>query len=116
MESLSQRKYSRSAKGIAKGKAWRAANTERKRAADRKREGLPQPDGPHVGICECCGQPPGKYALALDHDHVTGAFRGWLCGKCNVAIGMLGDTLDGVLRAVQYLQSKERFRWVRDSC
>ncbi|MFI5091765.1 MAG: endonuclease domain-containing protein [Terriglobales bacterium] len=55
-------------------------------------------------LCECCGRLPGKRSLALDHDHVTGAFRGWLCGKCNAGIGLLGDTLDGILAAVQYIQ------------
>lgn len=42
--------------------------------------------------------------MSLDHCHHTGLFRGWLCGKCNTAIGKLGDTLEGVKRAVAYLE------------
>jgi len=42
--------------------------------------------------------------LALDHDHTTGKFRGWLCDRCNLAIGLLGDTLRRVNRAVNYLK------------
>lgn len=67
--------------------------------------GLPLPDHPMPTHCECCKQLPGKRALALDHDHKTGAFRGWLCGRCNAGIGLLGDSLDGILAAVQYFQS-----------
>jgi hypothetical protein len=44
--------------------------------------------------------------MHLDHDHVTGKFRGWLCGACNRGIGMLGDNLAGVMRAAAYLQRK----------
>jgi len=40
---------------------------------------------------------------AVDHDHETGAIRGLLCKRCNLALGQLGDTLAGVMRAVEYL-------------
>lgn len=56
-------------------------------------------------VCECCGKKPKKWCL--DHDHDTDLFRGWLCDACNVGIGKLGDDIDGVLRAVKYLQSKK---------
>jgi hypothetical protein len=42
--------------------------------------------------------------MALDHDHLTGEFRGWLCATCNHAIGMLGDTVAAANRAVAYLE------------
>lgn len=57
----------------------------------------PKPD-----TCECCGKVPSKWVL--DHDHKTNQFRGWLCDKCNTGIGSLGDNLDGLSRAVLYLQ------------
>lgn len=31
------------------------------------------------------------HTLVPDHDHSTGHFRGWLCGACNKALGMVGD-------------------------
>ena len=34
----------------------------------------------------------------------TGKFRGWLCHKCNTGIGMLGDSLGAVSKAVEYLK------------
>ena len=54
--------------------------------------------------CECCGTvtPPEK--LHLDHDHITHAFRGWLCRTCNLGIGSLGDNVDGLQRAIAYLR------------
>jgi len=44
--------------------------------------------------------------LCIDHDHVTGQFRGWLCQNCNRGIGMLDDNRDGLLEAVDYLDGK----------
>lgn len=45
---------------------------------------------------------------AIDHCHDTLEIRGMLCRKCNSGIGLLGDTLDGVLKAVEYLTKFER--------
>jgi len=39
----------------------------------------------------------------VDHDKKTGKVRGVLCNKCNTGIGKLGDSLDGVFAAYQYL-------------
>ena len=58
-----------------------------------------------ITVCECCGEQRDK--LLIDHCHSTGEMRGWLCNPCNIAIGNLGDNLEGVLRAVRYL-SKPR--------
>ena len=44
--------------------------------------------------------------LHLDHDHETGAFRGWLCLKCNMGIGQLGDTREGLQTAIAYLNNE----------
>lgn len=56
--------------------------------------------------CECCGEiETGRNSvLSLDHDHLTGVFRGWLCNKCNLGIGLLGDTAESVEKAVTYLR------------
>ncbi|MBA2706664.1 MAG: hypothetical protein H0U59_02520 [Gemmatimonadaceae bacterium] len=34
-------------------------------------------------VCAVCKRPPKNQALGLDHDHHTGAFRGFLCPRCN---------------------------------
>ena len=40
----------------------------------------------------------------VDHCHETGRVRGLLCSNCNLAIGKLGDTIEGVRRALHYLR------------
>jgi hypothetical protein len=60
------------------------------------KEAPPKPE-----ICECCGKVPRKWCL--DHDHSDDSFRGWLCEPCNTGLGKLGDNLDGVIKAVNYL-------------
>jgi hypothetical protein len=66
---------------------------------------LPTPTRPIPTLCECCGKPPTeKRALALDHCHATEVFRGWLCVRCNAAIGGLGDSVRGLMKAVYYLE------------
>lgn len=51
--------------------------------------------------CDCCGA---EEALLLDHCHKTLKFRGWICNGCNVGIGHLGDTVEGLNNAVEYLK------------
>lgn len=55
-----------------------------------------------AGSCNVCATAP---AEVIDHDHTTGAVRGFLCKKCNTGIGMLGDDLTGVENAVRYLRT-----------
>jgi hypothetical protein len=42
--------------------------------------------------------------LSVDHDHVTGAVRGLLCGNCNTAIGKLRDDPALMRRAADYVE------------
>ena len=51
--------------------------------------------------CECCGK---ESDLVYDHCHDTMKFRGVLCSGCNRSIGQLGDTLESVERALNYLR------------
>ena len=63
-----------------------------------KKNAPPKPDH-----CECCGTKDKKLCV----DHVFGEYvgRGWLCKQCNNGIGLLGDNLQGLLNAVNYLQT-----------
>ncbi|AGF91552.1 hypothetical protein PRRG_00043 [Prochlorococcus phage P-RSP2] len=51
--------------------------------------------------CACCGKTDKK--LTWDHDHKTLKERGWICHSCNLGIGKLGDNIEGVLKAYNYL-------------
>jgi len=83
--------------------AWRARNKDKVRGYLRKYLYGPLPR-PEPKNCECCGRVPPK-GMQVDHDHVTGKFRGWLCGPCNRALGLLGDNIEGVLKLLSYLTS-----------
>lgn len=48
-----------------------------------------------------------KSNLVIDHNHTTGAVRGLLCSRCNTGIGQLGDSVDLLEKAIQYLKDGE---------
>ena len=59
---------------------------------------------PRPTECEVCGGTSG--GIHFDHDHVTGEFRGWLCGNCNTALGLLKDDTERLHLLAQYLETK----------
>ena len=54
-------------------------------------------------VCEVCGS---DEDLCYDHDHDTGEFRGVLCRKHNMALGLLGDTLEGAYALYKYMKER----------
>jgi hypothetical protein len=113
-------------------KAWREANPERAREIVRKshtperrqrynqtrnatqrwdhirrRYGISQEEylarfDAQGGRCPICSTATDE--LQVDHCHATGVVRGLLCSSCNRAIGLLGDDLAALERAVAYLR------------
>ena len=72
------------------------------------RKSHPQP--PPGSMCDCCGRID---KLQLDHAHGgTRAWRGFLCRQCNIGIGHLGDSSEGVAKALAYLAAAKE----RESC
>jgi hypothetical protein len=65
------------------------------------------------GCCAICTTPveldgkATKQSAVVDHDHITGKIRGILCGQCNKGLGIFGDTLEGLNKAVKYLESNK---------
>lgn len=96
-------------------RAWEAARTPEQKAAAQQRyrnknwrvQNMPDVTRPEPDKCECCGGISGK-ALALDHCHKTGVFRGWLCARCNMGLGLLGDGVESVQRAIDYLKRSQQ--------
>ena len=43
-----------------------------------------------------------------DHDHDTGEFRGWIKKNWNKAMGVLGDDVDGMVKAAVYLAGGDK--------
>jgi hypothetical protein len=62
--------------------------------------------------CELCASTD---RIVFDHDHVTNTFRGWLCDPCNRSMGVLGDSVEGLLRALNYLNKSTGLRLQVDS-
>lgn len=62
----------------------------------------------HNQCCDICHVPEieCKKSLCVDHDHQTGEFRGFLCRRCNIALGYFEDSLEGIEKVVNYLSSK----------
>jgi hypothetical protein len=86
----------RSARGVRRRKTCRFC----KAAAEAQKYRLAATVGPRAHACEICRR---EGPTELDHDHVSGAFRGWVCKPCNLGLGKLGDDVAGVRRAIAYL-------------
>ena len=52
--------------------------------------------------CEICGA-MGK--ICFDHDHETGKFRGWICLRCNFALGLVKDNIEILFTMIKYLKN-----------
>lgn len=52
------------------------------------------------GKCQICKVEPFE---AIDHDHVTGKVRGFLCRGCNHGLGNFKDSIDNLQAAMLYL-------------
>lgn len=55
-------------------------------------------DGAECAICRAPGN-------ALDHDHISGEFRGILCGSCNKGIGLFKEDAERVALALEYMRN-----------
>lgn len=83
---------------------WNKKNPQKMQEAKRKHRG--QVEAPTRGKperCEMRGCYPGKNGLVEDHDHRTGKFRGWICKRCNAALGLFGDSREGLDAGISYL-------------
>lgn len=88
-----------------KDRSWTCINS--KRESNRKNKfktkyGHMQKIGEKPKACQICGK---KKRLCLDHDHNTGAFRGWLCHNCNLVLGNAYDDPTTLQKAIGYLHA-----------
>lgn len=65
---------------------------------------LKKENGPPPSHCQLCGEESNK--LQLDHCHITGKFRGWLCYSCNLGLGKLRDSVELLQRGIKYLKGE----------
>lgn len=90
----------RSQRGTLKWGTYEASRARK----EQQRLALGIPRCPEV--CEIIGC--GRRATCLDHDHLTGKIRGWLCQPCNTALGKFGDNVEGLLNAIAYLRREPK--------
>ena len=71
---------------------------------------------PRPSRCDCCKKDMEHHEFYLDHCHDEKIFRGWLCNTCNSGIGILGDTLESLETAINYLKAHhERTRFSKQA-
>jgi hypothetical protein len=46
-----------------------------------------------------------KKKLAIDHDHATKEFRGWICQNCNTSLGIFKDDINLLNKVKEYLKN-----------
>ena len=65
------------------------------------------------GVCAICNRPESlgdsrwnkTRNLAVDHCHDTHQVRGLLCQACNTSIGLIGDSVETLNKAINYLNN-----------
>ena len=67
---------------------------------------LEEENGGHCEICGKTAEENGK-KLAMDHDHGSGKFRGFLCHLCNIGLGAFLDNPQILRKAIGYLTVRE---------
>lgn len=96
---------------------WRLKDENGRRFLWRDRYGIEKEDYERIfeqqdGKCAICREllPKSKRYFQVDHDHdykgedKSSSVRGLLCGGCNTGLGLLGDNLESLSVAVEYLR------------
>ena len=69
---------------------------------------------PEGTVCANCNKLPSPgNGLVFDHCHEMNIFRGYLCNSCNRSIGVLGDNVDGLIQALNYLNKTKKVKIVQ---
>ena len=71
----------------------------------------PKPN-PATHKCECCKKGREEFVntqwadnpFVLDHDHITGEYRGWICQYCNTALSRVFDDVNTLRNMIDYLE------------
>jgi hypothetical protein len=79
-----------------------------------KKEGIPF-KAPEGTTCEICKKAATKgNGLVFDHCHKKNVFRGYVCNSCNRSLGVLGDDIQGLIIAMNYLLKSEPTKIIQD--
>jgi len=75
---------------------WKGSLTKNQKL--ELRAGRKKPDK-----CELCGRQSKR--ICFDHNHKTDKFRGWICNKCNIALGMVNDNIQTLELMIEYIKN-----------
>ena len=73
---------------------------------------FPQPQIGDRFICPICGRNivrKFKNDVVLDHSHLDGSVRGWVCSSCNTSIGKFYDDTEILQRAIDWINNKGNY-------
>lgn len=56
---------------------------------------------PIPAVCDICAE--ASLRMCADHCHEFGHGRGWICGRCNLVLGKVGDSTDLLRKMIAYL-------------
>lgn len=102
------------AKHKAQAKSWYANNKDKQKQNTRAmRYGISPKAQDSLfaaqgGLCACCGDLIEQFDrnTHLDHSHVTGEVRAFLCDDCNNAVGRVRESVERALKLVDYIRAK----------
>jgi hypothetical protein len=72
-----------------------------------KEEGIPYKAPPGTKCLLCDKEGTRNNPIVFDHCHIRKKFRGYLCNSCNRSLGVLGDSVEGLLKSLNYLNVSE---------
>lgn len=81
-------------------------NREEKKAYEAKH---PRPKIGEEFTCPICHRKKKRNFqndVVLDHSHIDGSVRGWVCSSCNTSIGKFYDDPEILQRAINWIKSK----------
>lgn len=85
-----------------------SSNVRRRKENIRERYGITEDKYDSYfkdAMCGICGT--NSKRLVLDHCHITGTIRGVLCSTCNTGIRHLGDSIEMLYKAIEWLKENK---------
>ena len=80
---------------------WRCRKAATERSRLWKRRKRQERNLVLIKHCEVCGTVEN---LCYDHNHENNQFRGTLCKKCNLGIGLMNEDIGQLKQAIKYLR------------
>ncbi len=81
-------------------------NPEQKRLFEKNN---PRPKIGEIFLCPICNRSfkrEHSNDVVLDHSHIDGSVRGWLCSSCNTSLGKFKDDVNVLQRAINWILGK----------